>query len=160
MYKIPLNVDFPPSASCRCGRWVHPIAWGGLCTFCFPHSIWSLSPFRNVPAGNVQALSRGPESQLPVRGKPRALHAGLCPHLPRLPRAQGLLPRSAHSRTLPFHTRPSSGAFQQQLSPPARRTATLTVPFTGYVSEETFLTPHPHQPPSSPLFLKYVRPEL
>lgn len=79
-----------PSVSCQCGKCVHLTMWGELCTFCFPHSIWSLSPFRNVPTDSVQALSFGPAPQLLARGQSLTPCPGLCTHPPRHPHAQGL----------------------------------------------------------------------
>lgn len=132
---------------------------GRALPFCFPHSIWSLSPFRDMPADNIQALSRGPEPQLLVHGNHRQGMLACAPTHPRSP-CTGFAALPCSLLKSSFRTRPSSGAFQQEPSAPAKRTATLTVPFTSYVSEGTLSTRHPHQPPPSPLFLKYVRPEM
>lgn len=137
-----------PDHSCQhlvYGRCVQPIGWGELCTFCFHTASGSSHLLEVCLLINIQDLSCGPEHQLFVHGKPQALHSG--PFIPTYPcfPCTGFASLLCSLQSSSLHTPPSSGAFQQQPSSPARRTA-MTVPFPGYISEETLLTTHPYHP--------------
>lgn len=119
--------------------------WGGegSAHFAFPTASGSSHLLEMCLLINIQDLSHGPEHQLLVHGKPQALHSGLHPPPTHASPCTGFAALLCSVLNSSFYTPPSSGAFQQQPSP--ARTA-MTVPFPGYISEETLHTSHPYHP--------------
>lgn len=136
---------------------VHLIGWGGLCIFCFPHSIWFLSPFRNVPP------DKHPGSQLwswaPAPCPWKTISTACWPASP------------------PPHASPCTGfvallcsLLNSSFHPTFIRDISATTMFSCQKTchhdclfpwlHKQGNTSYPTSPPSSPLFLKYVRPEM
>lgn len=148
LIKKSLNVEVGSqpflSASQVCGRCVQPVGWGGLCTFCFPHSIWFLSAFRNIPPDKHPGSQPWSWAPAPCLWKTTSTAFWLASPPTQASHAQGLLPCSAHSWTLYCTPYLHQGHFSNN-HPLLPEELPMTVPLPSYIREET-LTAHPYYP--------------